>query len=156
MPISTATIRSKATVTAAVSTSTTASERVAVEHRAHVVGFDHANGGDHQHAGEGGERDLGDQLATEDTTTTSTSGVDDGGDAGAGAGADVDRGAGDRTGGRHAAEQRRGDVGESLTEQLAVGIVSVGVGHAVGDLGRQQAFDRSEQRRPRTPGRTAR
>ncbi len=48
------------------------------------------------------------------------------------------------------------DVGEPLAEELAVGIVARRVGHAVGDLRRQQALDRREQRRPRAPGRAAR
>ena len=79
------------------------------------------------------------------TTTTSTSACTIADDAGAGAGADVDRGAGDRAGRGHAAEQRRDEVGEALAEQLAVGVVAAGVGHAVGDLRRQQALDRGER-----------
>ena len=82
---------------------------------------------------------------------TSTSACTIGGDPGAGTGADVDRRAGDRTGGGHAAEQRRHEVGEALTEELAVGVVASAVGHAVGDLGRQQALDRRRARRPRAP-----
>ena len=59
--------------------------------------------------------------------------------------ADIDRGPRDRAGGGHAAEQGRDDVGKALTEQLAVGIVPLGVGHAVGDLGREQALDRGQR-----------
>jgi len=70
--------------------------------------------------------------------------VDGGGRARAGTGADVDGRAGDGAGGRHPAEERGGQVGEALPEQLAVGVVAAGVGHAVGDLGRQQALDGRE------------
>ena len=59
--------------------------------------------------------------------------VDDGGEPCPGAGSDVDRRACDRAGRRHAAEQRRREVRETLAEQLAVGFVAAGVAHAVGD-----------------------
>ena len=66
--------------------------------------------------------------------------------AGAGPSADVHRGASDRAGGGHAAEQRRDQVRESLAEQLTVRVVPGPVGHPVGDLRGQQTLDRSEQR----------
>jgi hypothetical protein len=55
-----------------------------------------------------------------------------GGDTGARPGADIDRRSSDGTGGRHPAEQWRRQIGEALTEQFAVGIVTAAVGHAVG------------------------
>ncbi len=58
----------------------------------------------------------------------------------------VHRGASDGTGRRHAPEQRGDEVGEPLTEQLPIGIVRFGVAHAVGDLGREQALETSEER----------
>ena len=58
----------------------------------------------------------------------------------------VDGGACNRAGCRHPSEQRRDDVGETLTEQFAVGVVTGTVAHAVGDSRRQQALDRREQR----------
>ena len=84
-------------------------------------------------------------AAPKNTTSDEHERVDDRGDARAGTGAHVDRGAGDRAGRRHAAEQRRHDVRQALAEQLAVGVVAAGVGHAVGDLGRQQALDRGQR-----------
>ena len=147
IPISTATMRSNATVAAAVSTSTTASDAGGAQHHAHVVDVDHAHRGDHQHAGERGERDARDERRHRGrrrrASTTAWMIADrrvrppD---------AHVHRGAGDRAGGGHAAEQRRDEVGEALAEQLAVGIVRFGVAHAVGDLGREQALEPGEQR----------
>ena len=61
------------------------------------------------------------------------------------AGAHIGGGAGDGAGGADAAEQRRADVGEALRHQFAVGAVPP-AGHAVGDDGGQQRFDRAQQR----------
>ena len=67
------------------------------------------------------------------------------GDRRARAGADVGRGAGDGAGGGNAAEERRGDVGDSLRDQFDVGVVTV-AGHAVGDDRGEHAFKRGQQR----------
>ena len=69
--------------------------------------------------------------------------VDDSGDGGERAGADVGSGAGDRAGGGDSTEERRGDVGDALRDQLDVGVVAV-AGHAVRDDGGEQAFDRAK------------
>ena len=61
------------------------------------------------------------------------------------AGAHIGGGARDRAGDADAAEERRGDIGEALRHQLAVRAVPPS-GHAVGDDGREQRFDRAEQR----------
>lgn len=67
--------------------------------------------------------------------------VDDGRHSGPGAGANVHRRPGDGPGGGHPTEKRRNDVGQALPEQLAVGIVTGGVGHPVSHLRRQEALD---------------
>ena len=134
-------MRSNATVAAAVS-SMTASERVERRIDAHIVDLDHPHGGDHQHAGERGERDASHERATEEdhdrraprawTIADRRVRAPD---------AHVHRGPGDRAGRGHPAEQRRGEVGEALAEQLASGVVPSGVAHAVGDLGREQTLE---------------
>ena len=65
---------------------------------------------------------------------------------------DVDRGPGDRRGGRDPAEQRRHQVRHPLSEQLAVGVVPLANAHAVGHRRRQQALERRRARPPRRPG----
>ena len=68
----------------------------------------------------------------------------DAGDRTACARADIGRRAGDRSGGAHAAERHGGDIGQALGDEFAVGAV-LAPAHAVGDDGRQQAFDGAEQ-----------
>ena len=72
--------------------------------------LDHPHGGDHQHAGQRGQRDPLEQPARGEHDDQQHEAWTIGGDAGAGAGAHVDRGARDRAGGGHAAEEatRRG------------------------------------------------
>ena len=60
-------------------------------------------------------------------------------------GADVGRGARDGAGRRQPAEQRRGDVGDALRDQLDVRVVPVAA-HPVGDHRRHQRLDRAEHR----------
>ena len=149
-PISTATMRSNTTVAAAVSDEHDGVGARGAEHRADVADLDHPHRGDHEHAGQRRQRDAGHEPAAEAARrASSTSAWTIAATPGAGAGPHVDRGAGDRAGGGHAAEERRREVGQALAEQLAVGVVALAVGHAVGDLGRQQALQRGEQRRPR-------
>ena len=59
--------------------------------------------------------------------------------------ANIHRGAGDRTGRRHASEKSRADRGESLSDEFAVGVVGAGVGEGGGDARRQQRLDRRER-----------
>ena len=145
-PISTATMRSKATVAAAVSTSTAASARVerstmrtpwtsTIRHAVTISTPASAASGI-----------SATSAPPRYTTPSEHDRVGDRRQAGASTGAHVHRGAGDRAGRRHAPEQRRDQVGEALTEQLAVGIVRCGVAHAVGDLRREQALEPGEQR----------
>ena len=60
------------------------------------------------------------------------------------AGADIGGGARNRAGDADAAEQCGGDVGDALRHDLHV-VAVLAPCHAVGDLGRQQAFDRAQQ-----------
>ena len=61
------------------------------------------------------------------------------------AGAHIGRRARDGAGDADAAEQRRGNVGNTLRHQLGVRAVTA-AGHAVGDDRRQQTLDAAEQR----------
>ena len=92
--------------------------------------------------------DSGMKLASGAATSMNSSrnsGVHHAGQRAARAGADIGRGARDRAGDADAAEQRGGDVGDALRHQLHV-VAMLAAGHAVGDLGRQQALDAAEQR----------
>ena len=123
-----------------------ASERVARTHGSDVVRFDHAHRGDHEHARRarragswprgcrrGARRRAGTMACTiaatrvraPARTLTAVRAI-----------APV-AGMPPNSGGR--------DVGEALAEELAVGIVFRRVGHAVGDLGREQALERGER-----------
>ena len=51
----------------------------------------------------------------------------------------------DRAGGRQSAEQRRGEIGDALRDQLHVGIMLIAA-HAIGDHGGHQGFNRAEHR----------
>ena len=72
-------------------------------------------------------------------------GVDHSCDRSESAGADVGGGTSDGARGRNAAEERRANVGDSLRDQLHVGVVVIAA-HAVGDHGGEQAFNGGEQR----------
>ena len=134
------------TVAAAVSARTSASERVARAHGANVVHFDHAHRGDHQDTRERRERDLRNERPAEEDDRDEDDRVHDCRDSGSRAGTHVHRGACDRAGRGHATEQGRCEVGQALTEQLAVGIVPNGVGHSVGDPCGKERLQGREQR----------
>ena len=126
-PRTTAVTRSKATVAAAVTTSTKASPRLARSERRgrSTTSTIRTRGGD-EHAGQRRERDAADDGREQrGRRAAGTSGVDDGGEPRGRAAADVDRGARDRRGGGHAAEQRADQVGHALAEQLPVGVVAL-------------------------------
>ena len=72
------------------------------------------------------------------------------GDGPARAGAHIRRCPGDRSGDANAAEQRRGDIGDALRHQFAVGAVAA-PGHAVGHDGGEQALDPPQQREGTAP-----
>ncbi|MPN60503.1 hypothetical protein SDC9_208231 [bioreactor metagenome] len=57
----------------------------------------------------------------------------------------VGHGARNGAGGRHAAEERRDEVGNALRHQLLVRVVAV-IDHAVGHARAQQRLDRAQQR----------
>ena len=68
------------------------------------------------------------------------------GDRAARAGTNIGRGARNRAGHTDPAEDGGGDVGDALRHDLHV-VAMLAPRHAVGDLGRKQAFDRAEQRK---------
>ena len=107
--------------------------------------LDHAHGRRDEDAGECGQRDPRDDVGEGEHDDEQHHGVHDRGQPRARAGADVDGGARDRRGRRDAAEQRRHEVGQALTEQLAVGVVARRDAHRVGDRGRQQALQGGER-----------
>src|SRR5699024_46889 len=78
---------------------------------------DHAGGGDHEDTRQGGQGDHGHHAGGQVDHRQQHQCVDDGRDPGATTGADVDGGAGDRTGGRHATEESGADGGEPLAHQ---------------------------------------
>ena len=102
--------------------------------------------GDHgKHAGERRQRDVARKRRGHQHEHQQEDRMQHAGDRAARAGADIGGGAGDVAGHADAAEKRRGDVGDALRHQLAVGAVAAPA-HAVGDHRRQQAFDAAEQR----------
>ena len=108
--------------------------------------LDHPHRGGDEHPGQRGERDPADDGREREHDDEQHDRVDDRGQPRACPGPDVDRGAGDRGRGRDAAEQRGGEVGQALPEQLAVGVVAGRDAHRVGDGGRQQALQRRQGR----------
>ena len=114
--------------------------------RTHIVHVDHPHRGHHQHTGERGDGDLRDEPGRRDHDHDECERMDDRGQTGTGTGTYVDRSAGDRTGGGHAAEQRRHDVREPLPDELAIRVVTADVAHPVRDLGREQTLDRGQER----------
>ena len=115
------------------------------EDAADLAPLAHVPGDDEEDGGEGGERDEARQRRSGDEDDQQREGVDDAGDGGERAGADVGSGAGDGAGGGDSPEERRGDVGDALRNQLDVGVVTV-AGHAVRDDGGEQAFDGAQHR----------
>ena len=113
--------------------------------RADFVPLAHVVGNDKEHGGQRGERNVAGQRRGDQKNGEQRERVDDAGDRRARAGADVGGGAGDGAGGGNSAEERRGDVGDSLRDKFDVGIVAV-AGHAVGDDGGEHAFKRGKQR----------
>ena len=113
--------------------------------RSNRRGFDHAHRRRQEYPGEGCERNVGHQPG---------GGVHDGGEdhgmgercePGSGTGSNVDRSAGDGTGGRYPAEQRRGDVRQPLPEQFTVGVVPRADAHRVRSGRGQQRFEGRER-----------
>ena len=86
--------------------------------------LDHPHGGDHEDAGERGERYGCHERRQGDDHDDEHDAVEDRRHPGAGAGANVHGGAGDRAGRRHPAEERHGDVGQSLADELPVAVGS--------------------------------
>ena len=123
-PTSTATIRSNATVATAVTVMTTASERVDRK-TARTLWISTIRTAVTISTPASAARGIfATRLPPKSTTRMSRSEWSAAADPGAGAGTDVHGRAGDGTGGRHATEQRRDDVGEALPEQLPVGVVT--------------------------------
>ena len=145
MPISTASIRSKHTVTTAVSTNVNASERVERTILRTVRAGDHPERRHHQHTRQRGQRNRRHRSGGQIDHREQNRRVHDRRQPGAGAGADVDRGAGDRAGGGHPAEHPRRDRGQPLPDQFAVGVVGAGRRHRRRDPRRQQRFDRGQR-----------
>ena len=67
------------------------------------------------------------------------------------AGANIGGRAGNRTGDTNAAEKRARDIGEALSDELAIGAMTA-AGHAVGDHRRKQALDAAEQSKDSADG----
>jgi hypothetical protein len=110
----------------------------------------HARRGDHEHSGQRSERDLRHDTGREGDCGEQHEGVDDRSEPGAPARAHVHRGAGDRSGGGHASEEAGGDRGETLPDQLAVGVVRSGIGERRGIEARQGRCGEGARQGPNT------
>ncbi len=140
MPISIATVRSMNTVSNTVARYTARSARGRVLQQVFGVVELAQLAGDHdQDRGQHRHRHLAGQRRGQQDDQQHEHRVRETGHAGFCAGQHVGAGAGDDAGGRHAAEQRRQDVGRALRQQFAVGLVAV-AGHVVGHHGGQQRF----------------
>ena len=108
-----------------------------------VRGFAHVPGHHDQQSRQRGHRQVAEQGRQPENRHQHDAGVDDGGQGRAGTGAHVGGAAGNGCGGGDAAEQRRDQIADALTEQFGVGIV-LAAGHAVGDHRAEQRFDGAE------------
>ncbi len=106
---------------------------------AHVVSHDE------EYGGECGQRNIAGQRRGDEQDDEQRERMDHAGDRRARAGTDIGCGAGDGAGGGNAAEERRGDVGDSLGNEFDIGVVAI-AGHAVGDDGGEHAFQRGKHR----------
>ena len=94
----------------------------------------------HQHGGQAGHRHQADERHKEDEYRQQHQGVDDSRHRCAAAVGDVGHRAGDGPGDGYSADEGDGDVGQSLADQLGVG-VGARAGHTVGHCGREQRLD---------------
>ncbi len=143
MPTSTATVRSANTVSRKRRGPDQSIGGREPQDRRNRVPFAHAIGDDHQDRGERRQRNELRQRRRDEHDHQQRQRVDDSRNGRGCAGADVGRRAGDRAGGRDAAEERHDQIGEALSHELDVGLVPVAA-HVVGHHCREQAFDRCE------------
>ena len=104
---------------------------------AHVVSHDK------EYRSQRSERDVTGQRRRNHENAEQCERMNHAGDGGARASPNVGGSARDGARGGNAAEQRRNNVGESLSDQLDVGVVAV-ARHAVGNDGREHAFKRCQ------------
>ncbi len=115
------------------------------QQRAEARDPDHLHRGRDEDAGQGGERGCSaTQREATSTMTSRTAAWVTAASRDTAPGADVDRRAGDGCGGGDAAEERRGEVGDALPDELPVGVVPLPDAHGVGHRGRQQALERGQ------------
>ena len=114
---------------------------VGPDHHEHPDVVDHAHRGHEEHGTECREGHVADDGCRRQDHDDDHQRMGDGCHAGACSGADVDRRPGDRPGGRHAAEEAGGHVGQALSHQLASVRGASGAGHGVRHACRQQALD---------------
>jgi len=111
------------------------------EQRGHL---DHPHRRGEQDPRQGRERDAAHERGEGGDDHEQHHRVGEGRELGAGAAAHIDRGPGDGRGGRHPAEDRRGQVGQPLPEELAVRVVALPDSHPVRDGRREQALQRGQ------------
>ena len=112
---------------------------------ADLAPFAHVVGHDEQHRGERGHRNEAGERRQHQHDSQQRQRVNHAGHRSLGAGANVGGRAGDGAGHGNAAEQGARDVGDALRHQFRVGVVAVAA-HRVGDHGREQAFERGQNR----------
>ena len=128
-----------------VASSTAASPRDARSNVAEGVALEHVPAHDRKHRGEDGERDVAGERRRDQNEEEQEQRMRHAGDGTARPCPHVRRGSGYGPGHANAAEQARRDIGDALTDQFAVRTMAP-AGHAVGDDGGEQRFDRAEQR----------
>jgi hypothetical protein len=117
------------------------------------VRFDHSHRHHHQDPTEHRQRDLRSQWREKEEDGEEHHSVECRGDSGLGSGADVDCGSRQGAGGRHAAKEAHGDVGQTLAEEFPIRIVALLDRLTVGHDRREQALQCGEDRhRQRHPG----
>ena len=145
-PTSTATVRSKTTVSTKVPTRMVRYCGLKLRSRRELVPLAHVPGHEHQDAGQRGQRHVHRQRRGQQHHRQQRQRMHDAGDRRGRAGAHVGDGARDRAGGRNAAEEGRDEVGHALAHQLLVRVVARELGGVVGHARAQQRLDGAEQR----------
>ena len=113
------------------------------EHVHHMPRLAHVPGHDEEQRGQRRHRQVPQGWRQRQDRQQDEEGVEDGGQRRPRTRADIGRRAGEGSGGRDAAEEGSDEIACPLGHQLGVRVVRA-AGHAIGDHGREQRFDRSQ------------
>ena len=109
------------------------------------LAVDHAQADDDENAGQRRHRNPGDEAAQDERKNQRRNALDQAGGTGFGATGEIDQRRAHGAGAGNAADRRRGDVGDALGDQFAVGVVAA-ARHLVEDDAGFQGVDRQQHR----------